>query len=97
MDECFFWYRLTQVVPGKIHRAVKRLYRYVCVLFLSLAIKTLQDTIHSTHNTLSARCDLQGRPIRMDYLLVSVNYNFRQLLVNYMYKFCNKFNCSSFL
>ena len=25
MGECFFWYRLTQVVPDKFHRAVKRL------------------------------------------------------------------------
>jgi len=25
MGECFFWYRLTRVVPDKIRRAVKRL------------------------------------------------------------------------
>ena len=25
MGECFFWYRLTRVVPDRIHRAVKRL------------------------------------------------------------------------
>ena len=31
MGECFFWYRLTRVVPDKIQRAVKRLCVYVCV------------------------------------------------------------------
>jgi len=30
--ECFFWYRLTRVVPDKFHRAVKRLCVCVCVL-----------------------------------------------------------------
>jgi len=30
VGECFFWYRLTRVVPDKFHRAVKRL--CVCVL-----------------------------------------------------------------
>ena len=29
VGECFFWYRLTRVVPDKFHRAVKRL--CVCV------------------------------------------------------------------
>jgi len=29
--ECFFWYRLTRVVPDKFHRAVKRLCMCVCV------------------------------------------------------------------
>ena len=28
LDECFFWYRLTRVVPDKFHRAAKQL----CVL-----------------------------------------------------------------
>jgi len=31
VGECFFWYRLTRVVPDKFHRAVKRL----CVLLFS--------------------------------------------------------------
>jgi len=31
VGECFFWYRLTRVVPGKFHRAVKRLCVCVCV------------------------------------------------------------------
>jgi len=31
VGECFFWYRLTRVVPDKFHRAVKWL--CVCVLF----------------------------------------------------------------
>ena len=30
VGECFFWYRLTRVVPDKFHRAVKRL--CVCVM-----------------------------------------------------------------
>ena len=30
VGECFFWYRLTRVVPDKFHRAVKRLC-VVCV------------------------------------------------------------------
>jgi len=31
VGECFFWYRLTQVVLDKFHRAVKRLCVCVCV------------------------------------------------------------------
>jgi len=38
VGECFFWYRLTWVVPDKFHRAVKRLcvcvwtiYRWKCL------------------------------------------------------------------
>ena len=31
VGECFFWYRLTRVVPDKFHRAVKRLCLCVCV------------------------------------------------------------------
>jgi len=30
VSECFFWYRLTRVVPDKIHRDVKWLCVYVC-------------------------------------------------------------------
>jgi len=33
VGECFFWYRLTRVVPDKIHKAVKWLCVYVCWLF----------------------------------------------------------------
>jgi len=33
VGECFFWYRLTRVVPDKIQRAVKRLCVCVCTLF----------------------------------------------------------------
>jgi len=32
VGECFFWYRLIQVVLDKIHRAIKRLCVCVCVL-----------------------------------------------------------------
>jgi len=31
VGECFFWYRLTRVVPDNFHRAVKRLCVCVCV------------------------------------------------------------------
>jgi len=32
-SECFFWYRLTRVVPDNFHRAVKRLCVCVCVVW----------------------------------------------------------------
>jgi len=31
VGECFFWYRLTHVVPDKIHRALKWLCVCVCI------------------------------------------------------------------
>jgi len=31
VGECFFWYRLTRVVPDRFHRAIKRLCVCVCV------------------------------------------------------------------
>jgi len=31
LGECFFWYRLTRVVPDTFHRAVKQLCVCVCV------------------------------------------------------------------
>jgi len=34
VGECFFWYRLTRVVPDNFHRAVKRL--CVCVWMVML-------------------------------------------------------------
>ena len=37
VGECFFWYWLTQVVPDKFHRAVKRL----CVCVISGYYKTM--------------------------------------------------------
>jgi len=36
VGECFFWYRLTRVVPDKFHRAVKRLCVCVCILSAKL-------------------------------------------------------------
>jgi len=33
VGECFFWYRLTRVVPDKFQRAVKQLCVCVCVCF----------------------------------------------------------------
>ena len=38
MGECFFWYRLTRVVPDKIQRAVKWLCVCVCVCVCSLEL-----------------------------------------------------------
>jgi len=35
VGECFFWYRLTRVVPDKFHRAVKRLCVLCVCLFLN--------------------------------------------------------------
>jgi len=34
VGECFFWYRLTRVVPDKIHRAVK----WLCVLCVCILV-----------------------------------------------------------
>ena len=34
MGECFFWYRLTRVVPDRFHRAIKRSCVCVCVCVL---------------------------------------------------------------
>jgi len=42
VGECFFWYRLTRVVPDKIHRAVKRLCVCVCVY--------LGEPVHDEHS-----------------------------------------------
>jgi len=39
VGECFFWYRLTRVVPDNFNRAVKRLCVCVCVLPPSITIR----------------------------------------------------------
>jgi len=39
VGECFFWYRLTRVVPDKFHRAVKRM--CVCVLSSEVNLKLM--------------------------------------------------------
>jgi len=36
VGECFFWYRLTRVVPDNFHRAVKRL----CVCWRRISLKS---------------------------------------------------------
>jgi len=38
VSECFFWYRLTRVVPDKFHRAVKQL--CVCNVMSSLFVES---------------------------------------------------------
>ena len=49
VGECFFWYRLTRVVPDKIHRAVKRLCVWVYSIFSTshqiVAVKTVSKMI----------------------------------------------------
>jgi len=45
VGECFFWYRLTRVVPDKIQRAVKQLCVCVCVCLL-FAIHTHSRVIY---------------------------------------------------
>jgi len=42
VGECFFWYRLTRVVPDNFHRAVKRL----CVCVLKLNYREITFTYH---------------------------------------------------
>ena len=41
VGECFFWYRLTRVVPDKFHRAVKRLCVCEMVIFLERGANNL--------------------------------------------------------
>ena len=48
VGECFFWYRLTRVVPNKFHRAVKRLCVCVC---LTLLVGRQEE--HPAHKKLS--------------------------------------------
>jgi len=43
VGECFFWYRLTRVVPDKIQRAVKRLCVCVCVCVCVASWKCLPE------------------------------------------------------
>jgi len=45
VGECFFWYRLTQVVPDKIQRAVKQLCVCVCVWHCL----NLQETVDNSN------------------------------------------------
>jgi len=40
VGECFFWYRLTWVVPDKFHRAVKRLCVCVCACVYAGQLKS---------------------------------------------------------
>jgi len=45
VGECFFWYRLTRVVPDNFHRAVKRLCVCVCVSDKNMMYSFLWDAI----------------------------------------------------
>ena len=46
--ECFFWYRLTRVVPDKFHRAVKRLCVCVCTGNLQKKFKLFHFVLYCT-------------------------------------------------
>jgi len=47
VGECFFWYQLTQAVPDKIHRGIKRL--CVCV------VHTKQNPYKISHEKVSGK------------------------------------------
>ena len=55
MGECFFWYRLTLVVPDKIQRAIKW-FVYVCVCGLFTGMCWLRAEWHGS--VLSLRVEL---------------------------------------
>ena len=61
VGECFFWYRLTRVVPDKIHRAVKRLCVCVCVTYLQCGP---WDSGHMTITVVSLNPRLESFPTR---------------------------------
>jgi len=44
VGECFFWYRLTRVVPDNFHRAVKRLCVCMCCHMHTLQLLQVQDS-----------------------------------------------------
>jgi len=45
VGECFFWYRLTRVVPDKFHRAVK----WLCV-YITSCFRDFANAVSVTHN-----------------------------------------------
>jgi len=71
VGECFFWYRLTRVVPDKFHRAVKRLcvcdrvsYLMFCdcrITHVSAMLATLVLTVKLTLTSVS-RCHAYTTP-----------------------------------
>jgi len=50
VGECFFWYRLTRVVPDKFYRAVKRLCVCVWILSRTTRVSQYQKKHSPTHN-----------------------------------------------
>jgi len=45
VGECFFWFWLTQVVPDKIHRAIKWLCVRVCDILQSAILQKLRKLL----------------------------------------------------
>ena len=48
VGECFFWYRLTRVVPDNFHRAVKRLCVCVCALLEMSSVSDMFAVVEDT-------------------------------------------------
>jgi len=76
VGECSFWYRLTQVVPDKIHRAVKRLCvctlnfycYYLCMInLMKLPYLNVITDAHTMHKQRHAK--FSGHPIQTNWCL----------------------------
>jgi len=60
VGECFFWYRLTRVVPDNFHRAVKRLCVCVCNKF-SYSVHVRLSVLDYKHKESSKSVTASGR------------------------------------
>ena len=78
VGECFFWYRLTRVVPDKFHRAVKRLCVCVCVHI----VKGLgKSTMHNEECRRSAHLPYLGfEPVGRQITEVCVKWDIKPQL-----------------
>jgi len=56
VGECFFWYRLTRVVPDKIHRAAKRL--CVCVVLVIFYLHNTVDVAVRIFPVINVECGI---------------------------------------
>ena len=56
VGECFFWYRLTRVVPDNFHRAVKRL--CVCVDLPAGVTSSQFSRYVATHRDVQTAADI---------------------------------------
>jgi len=55
VGECFFWYRLTRVVPDKFHRAVKTV---VCVCVCAEYIVGIGSSLAFQEDTVKLEVDV---------------------------------------